>query len=297
MIKYLYSYHISKFRIDEPTKLVFEELTSTKKTSSNRVAKEQFKFAIEQFQSAVRSAHDKLKGLSGGCTPAQRSFPLNKSPHEQTNDANNENAIIQSCDSHTSRVTIDIDEPIETRSITSCQNINIENQKKVQHAEKNNNKTIGNVADVSISCQDRPAQHDLWGAAVNTTFSTVPNLLAEIREIQARYKHDSILNSHGSPGYVPNALHTALYCVTNADSFESALRRAKKLDDIYCPILVGMLAGARWGIPSSIINIVYQDVFNEIRQIEKCFMGEWKKQPVVVNCLPKSCFAMPQLHA
>ncbi|CAF3238725.1 unnamed protein product [Rotaria socialis] len=210
MIKYLYSYHISKFRIDEPTKLVFEELTSTKKTSSNIVAKEQFKFAIEQFQSAVRSAHDKLKGLSGGYTPAQ---------------------------------------------------------------------------------------HDLWGAAVNTTFSTVPNLLAEIREIQARYKHDSILNSHGSPGYVPNALHTALYCVTNADSFESALRRAKKLDDIYCPILVGMLAGARWGIPSSIINIVYQDVFNEIRQIEKCFMGEWKKQPVVVNCLPKSCFAMPQLHA
>ncbi|CAF5165030.1 unnamed protein product, partial [Rotaria magnacalcarata] len=33
---------------------------------------------------------------------------------EQTNDANNENAIIQSCDSHASRVTIDIDEPIET---------------------------------------------------------------------------------------------------------------------------------------------------------------------------------------
>ncbi|CAF2103198.1 unnamed protein product, partial [Rotaria magnacalcarata] len=39
-----------------------------------------------------------------------------KSLHEQTNDANNENAIIQSCDSHTFRVTIDIniDEPIET---------------------------------------------------------------------------------------------------------------------------------------------------------------------------------------
>ncbi|CAF4754477.1 unnamed protein product, partial [Rotaria socialis] len=43
---------------------------------------------------------------------------------------NNENAIIQPCDSHTSRVTIDIDEPIETPSITSSQNINIENQKK-----------------------------------------------------------------------------------------------------------------------------------------------------------------------
>ncbi|CAF4692033.1 unnamed protein product, partial [Rotaria magnacalcarata] len=25
---------------------------------------------------AVRSAHDKLKGFSGGCAPAQRSFPL-----------------------------------------------------------------------------------------------------------------------------------------------------------------------------------------------------------------------------
>ena len=65
---------------------------------------------------------------------------------------------MQSCYSHTSRVTIDIDEPIETPSITSSQSINIENQKKVQHAEKNNNKTIGNAIDVSISCQDRPAQ-------------------------------------------------------------------------------------------------------------------------------------------
>ena len=61
----------------------------------------------------------------------------NKSPHEQTNDANDEKAIMQSCYSHTSRVTIDIDEPIETPSIMSSQNINIENQKKVQHAEKN----------------------------------------------------------------------------------------------------------------------------------------------------------------
>jgi predicted nuclease of predicted toxin-antitoxin system len=59
-----------------------------------------------------------------------------KSPHEQRNYANNENGIIQSCDSDTSRVTIDIDEPIEIPSITSSQNINIENQKKVQHAEK-----------------------------------------------------------------------------------------------------------------------------------------------------------------
>ncbi|CAF1582329.1 unnamed protein product, partial [Rotaria magnacalcarata] len=52
-----------------------------------------------------------------------------KSPQEQTNDANNENAIIQSCDSHTSRVTIDIDEPIETPRITSSQSINIGNPK------------------------------------------------------------------------------------------------------------------------------------------------------------------------
>ncbi|CAF4453696.1 unnamed protein product [Rotaria socialis] len=84
-----------------------------------------------------------------------------KSPHEQSNDADNENAITQSFDSHPSRVTFDINEPVETPSIMSSQNINSENQKNVQHAEKNNNKTIGDVVDVSISCQDPPAQPKL----------------------------------------------------------------------------------------------------------------------------------------
>ncbi|CAF4364073.1 unnamed protein product, partial [Rotaria magnacalcarata] len=37
----------------------------------------------------------------------------------------------------------------------------MENQKNMQHAEKNNNKTIGDAIDVSISCQDRPAQPKL----------------------------------------------------------------------------------------------------------------------------------------
>ncbi|CAF2000571.1 unnamed protein product [Rotaria magnacalcarata] len=84
-----------------------------------------------------------------------------KSPHEQRNYANDENAIIQLCDSHTSHVTIDIDEPIETPSIASSQTSILKILKKCNLQKKSNNKTIGNVIDISISCQDRPAQPKL----------------------------------------------------------------------------------------------------------------------------------------
>ncbi|CAF4730509.1 unnamed protein product, partial [Rotaria sp. Silwood2] len=110
---------------------------------------------------------------------------------------------------------------------------------------------------------------------IKNAFLIAPDLLGEIREIQERYKHDDILNDtlNLSPPYVyaPNTLHTALYCITKANSFKNALEDARKLDTYYCPILVGILAGARWDVPKELLCDSPKDKIKEIQKIAAKF--------------------------
>jgi ADP-ribosyl-[dinitrogen reductase] hydrolase len=53
----------------------------------------------------------------------------------------------------------------------------------------------------------------------------------------------------GRSGYSPDTLQSALYFVTTRDDFDSALSDALEFagPPNYCPVLVGAIAGARWG--------------------------------------------------
>jgi ADP-ribosylglycohydrolase len=103
------------------------------------------------------------------------------------------------------------------------------------------------------------------------------DLLGEIREIQDRHKQDKILKSQGHPAYAPNALHTALYCVTHATSFEHAINLANEIESDYCPTLVGILAGARWAVPQTMLVNSQQEILRDIRKVAKCFSDKWDK--------------------
>jgi ADP-ribosylglycohydrolase len=245
MSYYLHLCHISQCDIGEVTKLVYEELKASLTTKSDTLTRNHFKFSVDQIQHASRSAHDKLKGLSSGCNPAQRSFPLAFCPW-----ITDEQLFKTACD-----------------------------EASLTHFSA----TAGQVSGlVNLICR-RLLQSDDWDTAVKTAFLTAPNLLGEIREIRSRYEHDTVLNTHGHPAYAPNTLNTSLYCVTNADSFENALQRASEIDNKYCPTLVGLLAGARWGVPKSILDNCHHGKVNEIRQIAKCFTDEWNKPPALKN--------------
>ncbi len=116
-----------------------------------------------------------------------------------------------------------------------------------------------------------------WNQAIDTAFSTAPDLSGEIQEIRRRYESDAILKPIGHHAYASNTLHTALHCVTHADSFESALKSAHKLDENYCPALVGILAGARWSVPQSMLVNSQQDTLDQIHQVAQCFNDKWDR--------------------
>ena len=246
MSRYLYLIHLSKCSIGKTTILVYEELKASHPiTKSEILTRNHFRFSVDQIQNASRSVHHKLKGLSSGCNPAQRSFPLAFCPWIKDDDL----------------FTTAGDEASLTHFSA----------------------TAGQVSGlVNLICR-RLLKGDDWDIAVKTAFSTAPNLLGEIREIQNRYKHDAVLNARGHPAYAPNTLHTSLHCVTNADSFENALKRANEIEKQYCPILVGLLAGARWGVPKSMLDSCHQNKLNEIRQAAKFFTDKWNKQSSLKN--------------
>jgi ADP-ribosylglycohydrolase len=239
MSRYLHLYYLSPCDMGGATKLVYKELTGNVTATSNKLKRKDFLFSMEKISNASRSAHDQLQGLSGGCNPAQRSFPLAFCPW-----INDENLFQISCD-----------------------------EARLTHFSA----TAGQVAGlVNLICR-RLFKGDEWNDAVKTAFSTAPNLSGEIREIQSRYEHDPVLKSKGHPAYAPNTLHTSLYCVTNADSFENAVKLANKTESDYCPTLVGILAGARWIVPQSMLTDSQKDTLKEIHQAAKCFTDEWNK--------------------
>lgn len=51
-------------------------------------------------------------------------------------------------------------------------------------------------------------------------------------------------------GFAPDVLAAAIYFVESSGSFDDALRRSLQFSgpDNYCPVLVGSIAGARWGM-------------------------------------------------
>ncbi|CAF1302516.1 unnamed protein product [Rotaria sordida] len=81
------------------------------------------------------------------------------SSHEQSNDADNQNVVLQSFDSQPSRV-ID-NEPVKISLINTHENISNENQQNVQYEEEINNETTGDTIDISRSCENPPAQPKL----------------------------------------------------------------------------------------------------------------------------------------
>ena len=239
MSRYLNFYHHSKCNIGETTRLVYEELLTNVPATSTTLTRKDFIFTVQQIYDASHSAHKKLNDLSAGCNPVQRSFPLAFCPW------------------------------IEDQSLfhISCAEARLTHYSPLP----------GQVAGVmNVICR-RLFKGDHWNEAVKAGFSSTLNVLDEIQEIQQRYEHDQFLKSTGHPAYAPNTLHTALHCVARAESFENALELAKKIEPQYCPLLVAVLAGARWIVPQSMLGNCPKDVLSDIHKVAKSFNDEWDK--------------------
>lgn len=235
--EYLYLHHTSDCDVGKTTKLVYEELKSTITIASNNLKKKHFVFQLDKIHNASLTAHNKLKGLSGGCNPVQRSFPLALCPWIRDEDL-------------------------------------FETTYKEAHLTHYHN-VAGQVAGlVNLICR-RLIKGDDWNVAIQNAFSSAPNLLGEIKEVQQCYATIPVLNSKLPPSYATNALHTSLYCVTQADSFENALTLAIQTERVYCPTIVGILAAGRWPVPESKLAADQKDMIKSIHAVAKQFSNAW----------------------
>jgi len=254
MSHYLYLYYKFEYPMGEVVKIVYEDLKSDIKSKKSKLTREEFRFSLARIRQASELADRKLNGLSAGCNPAQRSYPLVFCPWIE-------------------------DEKLFDISYQEAQLTHFSSQ-------------AGQVSGIINLISRRLIKGDSWNDAINFAFNTAPSDLArDIKEIQDRYEHDPVLNPHRDPGYAPNVLHTTLYCVTRSNSYEDALTLASNIDRDYCPTSVGLLAAIRWDVPPSIINNSHNEQINVLKQIAKDFSKEWKKYLAITNGTKTSFFS------
>ena len=248
--RYLYLRHTQECRMGEVLQKVYENLLPGSNRSETR---ERFRFSLERIHQASQAAHQELRGLTAGCNPAQRAYPLALCPK------------------------IDDEKLFEI----SCAEAHLTHF----------NGQAGQVSGIINLILRRLIKGDSWKEAVDFAFDKAPaDLTADIREIHQRYTDDHILSAHTDPAYAPNVLHTTLYCVNKADSFDDAYTRVQEIDKHYSPTLVCLLAGARWGIPPSIVENSHSDRIRLLKKLGDRFHRDWEKQPSMGNNILRRIF-------
>jgi ADP-ribosylglycohydrolase len=80
-------------------------------------------------------------------------------------------------------------------------------------------------------------------------------------------------------GFAPEVLRAALFFVSTHAGFGSALEAAIAFAGPanYCPVLVGAIAGARWGataIPSGLLK--HCDILNRVQTVAEALAVSWE---------------------
>ncbi|CAF1528107.1 unnamed protein product [Rotaria sordida] len=217
--RYLYLYHTKKCEIGEITKYIYQETLKRNDTQS-LISRENFRFDQSVIDEIVKLADKKFEGRTAGCGPAQRSYPL---------------AFCQY---------------IKDDDLFDCTLL----EAKLTH----NNPIAGQVAGiVNLICRSLINNND-WNDAVNSAF-TVPRLHNDVKDVLLRHHRWAYPAVETHPAYAPTVLNAALHHVATSKNAAQAIANAYVKDKSYCAPIVGILAGARWGIPLE----TYKDNIND----------------------------------
>lgn len=169
-----------------------------------------FLFEQSTIDRLVKTVNNNCGGLTAGCGPAQRCYPLAFCPFI-------------------------IDENLPWLSIDEA---------KLTHFSP----VAGQVAAiVNVICRGL-IRGKPWADAVNAAFS-MARLHEDIRSIPGTYARWPQMKNDPHPSYAPSVLNTALNCVNQSSSMERAVEIAKyEKNGFYCKPIAGILAGARWGL-------------------------------------------------
>jgi ADP-ribosylglycohydrolase len=212
--RHLYLYHTKKCEIGEITKYIYQEALKHNNTQSS-ITREHFRFDQSIIDETVKSAEKKYDGRTAGCSPAQRSYPLAFCAYISDNDL--------------------VDCTLSEAKLTHYSSL------------------AGEVAlVVNLICRSLLKNTD-WNDAVNAAF-TMPNLHEDIKNVLLRYRRwpNPAVETHAA--YAPTVLNAALHYVESSRNPAQAIANAYAKDKHYCTPIVGILAGARWGIPEQMFK-------------------------------------------
>ncbi|CAF1462332.1 unnamed protein product [Adineta steineri] len=243
--RYLYLYHVNKCEIGEITKYVYQQALTHINTRST-INREQFLFDQSIVDEFVKAADKKYDGYTAGCGPVQRSFPL-----------------------------------------AFCAYISDEDLADISMAEAkltHYSPLAGQVAAI-VNCICRGLlKNQTWHDAVNSAF-TIPNLHEDIRMILGRHARWSNPATTTHPAFAPTVLNAALHYVSSSKNAAQAIAAADAKDRNYCAPIVGILAGARWGIPEQMfIDNINNSQLKNLRETANRLVNLWNTEINTIKC-------------
>jgi ADP-ribosylglycohydrolase len=238
--RHLYLYHTKKYEIGEVTKYIYE-VALERTNGKTPLTRENFRFDQSLIDEAVQLADKKYGGHTAGCSPAQRSYPL------------------AFC------AFIPDDDLLDFTKLEA----------KLTHQSL----LAGEVAGiVNIICRSL-LKNKSWSEAVSSAFTT-PQLHADIQAIYGRHHRFATPAVETHSAYAPTVLNAALHYVASSTDPAQAIAKAHAKDKHYCTPLVGILAGARWGIPVEMFRGNINDAqLITLRETANKLNDLWKVKP------------------
>ncbi|CAF2119903.1 unnamed protein product [Rotaria magnacalcarata] len=212
--RHLYLYHTQRYEIGETTKYIYQEalVRIGTRTSPTR---ENFLFKQSCIDEMVQIAHKKCDGLTAGCGPAHRSYPL-AFCHFISDDDLYEYSTLEAQLTHYSPLA-------------------------------------GQVAGiVNVICRSL-LKNKSWDDAVNLAFSA-PRLHKDVQQIYGRHHRWSNPAVETHAAYAPTVLNNALHHVAASKNASQAMAKADGKEKFYSLPIVGVLAGAYWGISAELFK-------------------------------------------
>jgi len=123
----------------------------------------------------------------------------------------------------------------------------------------------------------------ITGHTWEDALQTVQQLFKKEHEIYKALtvSNDTSKNLLSKGGYAPDVLKAAIYFVNSTKTFLDALHHSLSFAGSanYCPVLVGALAGARYGasvIPEEELQHLEKDVIDRVKKCSDTLSKNWK---------------------
>lgn len=238
--RYLYFYHTKRCEIGEMTKCIYEQAVQSKAQGRQNLARDDFRMNQSMIDGFVQLADKNFNGNTSGCGPAQRSYPL-------------------------AFCSFISDEDLYDFTVAEA---------KLTHFSP----IAGQVAGIVNRICRSLLKNQNWSIAVNTAF-TIGNLHPDVTGVFARYSRFATPAIEVHPAYAPTVLNAALHYVSRTNNAQTAIVEAMKHGKPYCVSMVGILAGARWGIPVEMFQTRIKDEQTVLlRETASALSSFWKNE-------------------